>query len=194
MSKSAVLGETSASGEAEGSFLLYFVGILVLLNACVRYVLRVWFYIVDCSSTRDFLAKAKKRATTSADCDIIDVEPLSFKVLEKVDKGKAVAMVPQKRKGNIALGSREKLMKDVFHARTGGEGLKTSVEPVGDAGTGGRFMSTWRLRRDTNIATVVEKQEWATFALPPRVRAGFSKNIDREIVARSNAEVVEVSL
>lgn len=55
-------------------------------------------------------------------------------------------------------------------------------------------MPAWRLARDTNLATVAERQEWATFALPPRVRAGFNKNTDREIEARSNAAVVEVNL
>lgn len=42
----------------------------------------------------DFLAKAKKRAAASADYEIINVEPLSFKVPDKVEKGKVVAMVP----------------------------------------------------------------------------------------------------
>lgn len=40
ISESAVLGEASASGEAEGRFLLYFVRIVVLLNVHVRCVLR----------------------------------------------------------------------------------------------------------------------------------------------------------
>lgn len=114
----------------------------------------------------DFLAEAKKRATASADCEIIDVKPLSFKVPKKLDKGKAVAMVPQKIKGNMPPGPKEKLMKNMFNARTGGEGLETSAKPAGGAGTGGRFMLAWRLGQDTNLATVAERQEWATFALP----------------------------
>lgn len=40
VSKSAVLGEASASGETEGRLLLYFLRIVVLFNICERCVLR----------------------------------------------------------------------------------------------------------------------------------------------------------
>lgn len=74
--------------------------------------------IVVCSVARmDFLVKAKKRAATNTYYEIIDIEPLSFKVSEKVDKGKTVATVPQKTKGNMPPGPREKLMKEAFNAR-----------------------------------------------------------------------------
>lgn len=59
----------------------------------------------------DFLAKTKKRAAASVDCEIIDVEHVSFKVPEMVNKGKAVTTVPQKKKGNLPPGPREKLRK-----------------------------------------------------------------------------------
>lgn len=59
---------------------------------------------------------------------------------EKVDKGKAVATVPQKRKCNMPLGPREKLMRDALNARTIGEGLETGVEPARGVMTGGRFV------------------------------------------------------
>lgn len=84
-----------------------------------------------CSAVRmDFLAEAKKKAAGRADCEIIDVETLRFKVLETVDKGKVVATVPQKRKGNLSPDPREKLMKDAFNAKAGGEGLEAIVEPA----------------------------------------------------------------
>lgn len=52
--------------------------------------------IAVCSTAKmDFLAEAKKRAAAHTDCEIIDEEPLSYKVPEKADKGKAVATVPQ---------------------------------------------------------------------------------------------------
>lgn len=80
--------------------------------------------IAVCSVARmDFLAKAKKRAATSTYCEIIDIEPLSFKLSEKVDNGKTVAMVPQKRKGNMPPCQREKLMKEAFNVRAGIESL-----------------------------------------------------------------------
>lgn len=113
---------------------------------------------------------------------------------EKVDKGKVVATVSQKRKFNMPLGPREKLMRDALNARTIGEGLETRVELAIGAMTGGRFVLAWRLGRDMSLATVAERKEWATFMLPPMVRAGFSKNNDKEIEARTNAAVVEVSL
>lgn len=72
--------------------------------------------------------------------------------------------------------------------------METGVEPARGAMTGGRFVLAWRLGRDTSLATVAERIEWATFVLPPMVRAGFSKNNDKEIEARTNAAVVELSL
>lgn len=59
-----------------------------------------------------------------------------------VNKGKVVATVPQKRKGNLPPGPREKLMKDVFNARAGGEGPEAIVEPARGTGMGGRFVSS----------------------------------------------------
>lgn len=70
----------------------------------------------------DFLAETKKRATAHTDCEIIDVEPLSYKVPEKVVKCKAMATTPLKSKGSLPSGPREKLMKDAFNARAGIEG------------------------------------------------------------------------
>lgn len=140
----------------------------------------------------DFLVVVKKRATAHIDCEIIDVESLSFKVQEKVDKGKALATVAQKRKNNLPRGPHEKLMKDAMCAEVGNEGLEATTDPTGGGGEGGRFVSAWRLARDTKLGTVAERQEWAKFALPPGVRAGSSKNTDRDIKARSNAMVVEV--
>lgn len=59
------------------------------------------FYYSLQRSYNGFLGRSKKRVVTSADCEIIDVEPLSFKVPEKAEKRKVVAMVPQKRKENL---------------------------------------------------------------------------------------------
>lgn len=64
---------------------------------------------------------------------------------------------------------------------------------LGSNGIEGKFMPSWRLGQDTNLATVIERQEWATFVLPPKVRAGFSKNSDKEIESWSNATILEVN-
>lgn len=141
----------------------------------------------------DFLAEAKKRAAAHTDCEIIDVEPLSFKVPKKVDKGKAVAIVPQKKKNHLPPGACEKLMKGAMSAGVGSEGLEDMADPTGEGGVGERFVPAWRLANDTMLGTVAERQEWAMFALPIGVRAGFSKNTDKDIEARSNVAVVEVS-
>lgn len=148
--------------------------------------------IAVCSTAKmDYMAEAKKRAATHTDCEIMDVEPLRYKVPEKEDKGKAVATVLLKRKGNLPPGPRKKLIKDAFNARKSMVGLETGGELAEDAG---RFVPAWRLSRETKLGTVAERREWATFALPLGVRAGFSKNSDRDIEARSNAAVVEVSM
>lgn len=150
--------------------------------------------IAVCSAAKmDFLAEAKKRAAARADCEIIDVEPLSYKVPEKVDRGKAVATVPLKRKWSLPPGPPEKLMNDAFSVRAGNEGLEFGRDLAGGVRIGERFMPAWKLTRDTNLGTVAERHKWETFALPPRVRAGFSKSTDRNIKARSNAAVVEIS-
>lgn len=115
-------------------------------------------FIVVCSTVKMvFLAKAKKRAAAHTDCEIIEVEPLSFKVPEKVDKGKAVTTMPKKRKGNLHPGPREKLMKDVISARAGSEGPEGLPDPSGGAEVGERFKPAWRLGRDTNVGTVAER-------------------------------------
>lgn len=44
------------------------------------------FYCSMQRTSMDFLVKAKKRAAASADCEIIDIEPLSTKVPDKVGK------------------------------------------------------------------------------------------------------------
>lgn len=47
------------------------------------------YIITICSMTKmDFLAEVNKRAAAHTNCEIIDVKPLSYKVLKKVDKGK----------------------------------------------------------------------------------------------------------
>lgn len=137
----------------------------------------------------DFLAEARKRAAAHTDCEIIDVEPLSYKVPGKVDKGKAVATAPLKRKGSLPLGLREKLMKDTLTTRASIEGVGAGRDLTGDAG---RFVPAWKLARETSLGTVAEHHEWATFSLPPRVRAGFSKNSDRDIEARAKAAAIEI--
>lgn len=148
--------------------------------------------IAVCSKAKmDFLAEARKRAAAYTDYEVIDVEPLSYKVPEKAEKGKAVATTPLKRKVSLPLGPREKLMKDALSARGGSEGLGANEDTAGEAG---RFVPAWKLSKDTNLGTVVERREWATFSLPPRVRAGFSRNSDRDIEARTNAAVLEVSI
>lgn len=52
------------------------------------------FYYSLQRSYNGFLGRSKKRVVTSADYEITDVEPLSFKVSKKADKRKVVAMVP----------------------------------------------------------------------------------------------------
>lgn len=85
-------------------------------------------------------------------------------------------------------------MKDSFSVRAGHEGLDIGGDLAGGAGAGERFIPGWKLTRETNLGTVAERREWATFALLPRVIAGFSKNVNRDIEARSNAAVIEVSM
>lgn len=46
----------------------------------------------------DFLEEAKKTVAASAGYEIIDVEPLSFMVPEKVDKGNAITTVRKREK------------------------------------------------------------------------------------------------
>lgn len=67
---------------------------------------------MNSAAKMDFFAEVQKRAAAHIDCEIIDVEPLRYKAPEKVDKGKAVATVTLKRKGNGTVGPREKLMKN----------------------------------------------------------------------------------
>lgn len=169
---------------------------LIIVNCTyLRYALKILFSISVCSTAKmDFLEEEKKEGVASADCEIIDVESLSFKIPEKVDKGKIVTMVPQKRKASMPPTLREKLMRDVLNARTVNEGLDIGPDPIGGTAIGGRFVPTWRLGRDTSLATMAERKKWATFALPQMVRIGFSKNSDREIEARTNPAAVEVSL
>lgn len=159
----------------------------------VRYFKTTCFIVVCSTAKMDFLAEIKKRVAAHTDCEIIDVEPLSFKVPEKVDKGKAVATVPQKMKITLPQVPCEKLMKNAMIAGMGSEALEAMADPTGGGGAGGRFVLAWRLAWDTKLGIVAERQEWAMFALPPRVRAGFNKNTDRDIEAKSNAAVVEVS-
>lgn len=90
----------------------------------------------------DFLADVQKRAAAHVDLEIIDVEPLRFKVPEKMDKGKAVATGTLKRKGGGAGGPREKRMKDAISARTGSGGEGGGGELSGGAG---RFAPAWKL-------------------------------------------------
>lgn len=146
---------------------------------------------VSSAARMDFLAEVQKRAAAQVDLEIIDVEPLRFKVPEKEDKGKAMATGTLKKKENRTTGPREKLMKDAISAKTsrrgGGDGRELPREAV-------RFAPAWKLGRETNLGTVIERQEWAMFALPPQVRASFSKRNDQEIEARANAAVVEVRL
>lgn len=77
---------------------------------------------MNSAAKMDFLAEVQKRAAAHTDCEIIDVEPLRYKVPEKEDKGKAAATGTLKRKGSGTVGPREKLMKDAISARTGSGG------------------------------------------------------------------------
>lgn len=88
----------------------------------------------------DFLKEAKKKGPANADCEIIDVEPLSFKVPEKVDKGKVVAMVPQRRKASMPSAPIEKLMREAMNTRIVGEGWDIEPESTGGTATRGRFV------------------------------------------------------
>lgn len=107
----------------------------------------------------DFLEEAKKRAAASADCEIIDVEPLSIKVPEKVVKGKAVATMPQKMKRNMPPCLREKLIRDAFNTKTISESLDIGLDPARDTVTVGRFVLDWRLGRDTILVIMAERKE-----------------------------------
>lgn len=83
-------------------------------------------------------------------------------------------------------------MKKAFSARAGSEGLDGGGDLGGGAGARERFVPGWKLARETNLGAVAERGEWATFTSPPGVRAGFNKNRDRDIEARSNAAMVRV--
>lgn len=103
------------------------------------------------------MAEAKKRVAAHTICEIIDIEPLSYKVPEKADKGKAMATVPQKMKGSLPPGPLEKRMNDVFSTRASSEGLDAGGDLARDAGARRRFMPAWKLARETNLGTVVKR-------------------------------------
>lgn len=146
---------------------------------------------MNSAAKMNFLAEVQKRATPHTDCEIIDVEPLRYKAPEKIDKGKAVATATLKRKGSGTVSPRENLIKDAISARGGSGGGGSGGEPTTEAG---QFVPAWKLAREMNLGTVAERREWATYALPPQVRTGFSKRSDQDIEARANATVVELRL
>lgn len=152
-------------------------------------------------------AEARKRPTRGKSTEVINLEPL----VSVEPKGKRV-MLPTKRKAEISMPVRGKLMVDTMRSTRSSRrlaGLRTSAAGVGSSGVavkepkeaievekfgrpGEVYIPYWNLSKTSRLISVEEKREWVESMMPLGARTKFDMFKETELGSRTDHAIYEV--